>query len=82
MISIRLPCYVVGIGTQAVMIRFVLFPVKHNDIMKYVRIKIRIGINNVEQIFILVNICSMQFIFGVIYLPPNSPVQLYESHIF
>lgn len=42
---------------------------------------IRMSINNFEKIFVFVNICSMEFIFSAVYLPPNNPVQLYELYI-
>lgn len=41
----------------------------------------RLILQNKSLFFILVYISSVQFIFGVVYLPPNSLVQLYESHV-
>jgi hypothetical protein len=36
--------------------------------------------NTVEQLFVLLTISSINFIIGAVYLPPNCPLQLYESH--
>lgn len=42
---------------------------------------ITVNSDTVEQLFILLTFFSTRFIIGAVYLPPNSPLQLYECHI-
>lgn len=49
---------------------------------KFNYLPICMNFNNVEKIIILENLFSVQFFSGVVYLPSNNPVQLYESHVY
>jgi len=46
-----------------------------------VKIKYVVPINNIEQLLVTVSVGNVRIVLDVAYIPPNSCIEIYDSHI-
>lgn len=42
---------------------------------------VKIDMNILDQVFVIVNVCSQNYNIGALYIPPISDIEMYNHHI-